>query len=309
MDKSTGRDGKPVVAGYFIESSAFLDTGAWSITEVWRFVSRARIFVLLGCILGLLLGGTYFVAVDKVYRATVLTVPAPSSVDSSSGLLGQFGGLASLAGISVSDDQSELRVALALIGSRNFLREFVLENRLIEVFFPRESGEYDEDVTSGEHPLLEDAIELVQDDLLEVVRNRDEGTISIEVEWKDPVLAASWANEIVARLNARMRASAIEEANKSIAFLNKEVNQTTIVELKTAIYDLIETHIKSRMIANVSDEYVLRVLDPAVVSGPDRYVRPILVATLMTGAILGMLIALGLAAFFLRHRDEAPPRS
>jgi hypothetical protein len=90
------------------------------------------------------------------------------------------------------------------------------------------------------------------------------GLVTVAVEWYSPDLAARWANGLVSMVNERLRTEATRNADHSIEYLNKELAKTNVVEIRQAIYKVIEEQVNNAMLANVQREYAFRVIDPAV---------------------------------------------
>ena len=78
----------------------------------------------------------YALLVPNQYKAIALLAPAQSSGGGLSGALGQLGGLASLAGVSIGGgESSEAQIAQEIMKSWNFIEGFIKENDLaVEVF-------------------------------------------------------------------------------------------------------------------------------------------------------------------------------
>ena len=78
----------------------------------------------------------YALSIPNQYRATALVSPAEGSGGGLSGALGQLGGLASLAGVSIGGgESSEAQVAQEIMRSRGFIEEFISENNIdVEIF-------------------------------------------------------------------------------------------------------------------------------------------------------------------------------
>ena len=72
------------------------------------------------------------------------------------------------------------------------------------------------------------------------------------------------ANGLVGLANELLRTRALEEAQRNIAYLNAQADRTNEVELRRAIFNLIESETKTLMLANGRTEYAFRVVDPAV---------------------------------------------
>ena len=102
---------------------------------------------------------------------------------------------------------------------------------------------------------------------------------------------------------AQTRARAIAEAEKSMSYLQSELDKTSIVGIRQGINGLIEDQINQIMLANVRDEFAFRVIDSAIPPSEDDYVRPIRWLYMLAGFILGAVLgsfSVGLRARLLR---------
>jgi LPS O-antigen subunit length determinant protein (WzzB/FepE family) len=125
--------------------------------------------------------------------------------------------------------------------------------------------------------------------------------VKVAVEWYSPDLAARWANHMVEMANERLRTEATRDAGQSIDYLNKELEKTNVVELRQAIYRLIEDQVSRAMLANVQRQYAFRVIDSAV--PPEFKSRPKRALFVVVGALLGL--GAGWLVSFLRRPDRA----
>ena len=89
--------------------------------------------------------------------------------------------------------------------------------------------------------------------------------------------------------NATLRDRAIAESNRNLSYLNAQLEKTSVVELRQAIYRLIETEVKSVMIAEGSQEYAFKVIDPAVI--PQDKIKPQRGLMVFSGFFLGFLFS------------------
>jgi hypothetical protein len=112
----------------------------------------------------------------------------------------------------------------------------------------------------------------------------------LQIDWKDRNEAAAWANELVQQLNQEMRIRAIADADASLGYLDKELQTTTVVATRDAIGHLIESQVKSRMLANVSKEYAFRVVDRAMPADADSPVKPQKLTMIGAGFFLGLMV-------------------
>jgi uncharacterized protein involved in exopolysaccharide biosynthesis len=129
--------------------------------------------------------------------------------------------------------------------------------------------------------------------VLDIKEEELDGLITVTVDWTDPKVAAQWANEMVALANELLRTRAMDESTRNIDYLNQQLSKTDVVEIRLALYRLIENETKQLMLANGKIEYAFTVIDPAV--APEIRVSP--KRTLMTligfaiGCVLGSIIA------------------
>jgi uncharacterized protein involved in exopolysaccharide biosynthesis len=117
--------------------------------------------------------------------------------------------------------------------------------------------------------------------------------VTIDIDWNDAAVAAQWANGFVALANERIRARAISEATRNIAFLTKQISQTNVVEVQHALYGLIENETKTLMLASARMDYAFTVIDPAV--PPERKYRPRRSLIVLGGTLAGLAIGIALA--------------
>jgi LPS O-antigen subunit length determinant protein (WzzB/FepE family) len=109
---------------------------------------------------------------------------------------------------------------------------------------------------------------------------------------------------VVKGVNEAVRARDVAEAERSIAFLNEQRNRTSLVSLTEVFAALIEQQTKTVMLANASEEYVFRIIDPPVVPELKSEPRRALIAILGTvlGGLLAILFVLG--RYFTKTYEE-----
>lgn len=254
---------------------------------LWRMLWRRRVLVAIFAAATGAVAVVYALVSTPIYRAeSVVTPLADSGFGDAASVLGRFGGLASLAGIDLGNRGVAAQEAHAVLQSRRLVEEFIRRNGLVDEILPP-GGE-----TSG----LWHAVQRFRNTVVDVNMDEQDGTTTVSVEWKDPALAARWANGLVALANELMRAKAIADSTRNIAYLQKQIETTNVVEMQRVMYDLIENETKTLMLANARADFAFRVVDPAVT--PEARVRPkrklIVVTGVAVGLILGVLVAVGL---------------
>jgi len=242
-----------------------------------------------------------------IYRAEVLLAPvSEEGAGSLSSLAGQFGDLASLAGINLGTNKDKTAESIAALKSRSLSVAFIDKENLKPILFPRKwSAEEKAWKDQDDVPTDWEAFKIFDKDIRTVSLDNKTGLVTLAIEWKDPALAAKWANRLVTQVNARLRNDAIEEAEKSIVYLEKQLGSTSSVEIQQAIYRLIEAQAKKKMVANAREEYAFNVIDPAV--APETEVKPRRILIIAIASLIGLISAMIVA--LILHRIKGQRRS
>jgi hypothetical protein len=98
------------------------------------------------------------------------------------------------------------------------------------------------------------------------------------------MLAAKWANDLVRETNEYLRAKALVESERNITFLRDLISKTDLVAVRNAVSSILENEINKEMLARGTDDYALKVLDPAVPPDRQEIMRKV---SVVLGAALG----------------------
>jgi len=247
------------------------------------FLRRHKFLLIFSALLTATLFVVLSYQIPRTYRAEILIQPVDPSANGLSGMASGIGGVAGLLGVQLGSANSSTAAALAVLQSRQLVDQFIQERNLLNVLLPRQSGGWSS--LGDEPPTLEDAFQKFSKQILTVTQDKRTGLVTVAIEWRDRQVAADWANELVARANQYIAGQAANEADRNVAFLNAEVSKSAEVGLRQAIYSLIESEIKKRMLARTRADYAFRVLDAA--AAPKKSVKPHRVFFLLGGAVLG----------------------
>ena len=244
------------------------------LAELWRAIWAGKLTILLVTMLFAVASVVYAINQPNIYRASVLLAPA-SNEGGLAALAGQFGGLASMAGItlgSAGSDKNEL--ALQVLKSRVFLESFIEKNSMKIPLMAVEKWDrktdsliYDKDVydidtkewvrdVSFPQLVEPSAWETFEEfkDILSVSSDRETGMVTISIEYYSPHMASIWLTKLVEDINENMRNVDKQKARNSINFLTKKLEQTSLADMKTVFFQLIEEQMKTMMLAEVSEE-------------------------------------------------------
>lgn len=286
------------------------DGGEINITKTLTAVWKAKVMVMGMCVVGLVLGLVIGIVVPKKYEASVVISPvgslgptgsASSALESAASHLGGLGGLLGVGGIGVDSRKEE---ALATLQSQQLTQDYIHGNNLLPILFAKKwesNRRVWRDATDP--PTLWKGNRLFDEKVRSLSTDPKTGLSTLTVTWTDPVLAAEWANGLVSLTNSYLREKAIKEARNNIDFLTQQAAKTTVVGIQQAIYSVLQEEISQITFAEGTQEYALKVIDPAF--APERPSTP----KAWVWALLGGLAALTLAVIFvvIRENDRAQP--
>lgn len=262
--------------------------------ELWDTIWSGRILIIAITTVFTLTGITYALLAQEWYKAEVVLVPADAK-KSMSGALAQFGGLASLAGISLPGAGEQ--EPLAVLKSKDFARSFITDQNLMPLFLEnveRDDPNYD----------IRTAIDTFDRSIRSVSEDKKTGLVTLSIRWKDADTAAEWANLLVQRLNDRLRQQALAESERNVAYLQKEMAATSVVSLQQSMGRVLEGEMQKLMLARGNEEFAFKVIDratpPKLRESPKRSL--IAIVSLLAGGFLGVLVV------FLRKAIQSRPK-
>ena len=217
-------------------------------------------------------------------------------------LASQYGGLAEMAGINLGGGGGNKEATIAYMKSRVFIDSFIKENDLMPILYAKKWDAANKKwlVDDPEKiPTTWKAYELFSKDIVDIQLDKKTNLVTLTVLWKNREQAVAWANKLIERTNANLREKAIAENQLSQSYLEKELQKTSVVEVQNTIYRILETQIKSMMMANTQEQYALKVIDPAALMDENAFVKPKRPMMIALGGIGGLF--LGILLVFVRQ--------
>jgi uncharacterized protein involved in exopolysaccharide biosynthesis len=295
------------------ELFSVLWSGKWLISAVTSLAAAISVVVAL--------------SLPNIYSASALLAPAESSGGGLSGLMKQYGGLASLAGVSLpgGEEGSRAQLGMQLMRSRAFIGDFVERRDILpelmaveswdagsgQIVFDPESYDAasetwvrDVEPPKAPAPSAQEAHKAFSS-ILGVSQDKQTGYVSVSIEHQSPVVAAQWVNWLVEDVNAAVKAQDVSEAEKSIEYLKQQVANTSLADLQAMFFELIQSQTETVMLAEVRPEYVFKTIDPAVV--PEEKSKPSRALICVLGTLLGGM--LGVVIVLIRHYARSEPEA
>jgi uncharacterized protein involved in exopolysaccharide biosynthesis len=266
-----------------------------SVKDLLRILWRGR-YLMLAVTLILTVGvAVYSILATKQYDAT--TILSPVADDSSGGrlssLVSQVSGLSSLTSMAGLPGNTNTQKAetIAVLQSNKLTQEYIASNDLLPILYP---GQWDSiqhkwKVQGKKVPTIWKANVMFRTTIRAVTTDSKTGLVALTIKWRDPQIAAKWANDLVKLTNDYLRKKAIDESERNIAYLSEQAGKTDAVGVRQAVYQILQEEIKKTMLARGSDEYAVKVIDPAV--APERPSSPQPVIWTIVAFFVGLLLS------------------
>jgi uncharacterized protein involved in exopolysaccharide biosynthesis len=284
-----------------------------SLSELWRAIWAGKLVIIFISLL--FAGASIYFALSKpdIYKASAILAPAANEGGAGglSALAGQFGGLASMAGINLGGGKSDkTALALEILKSRAFIERFIVKHDLLVPLMAAKNWDmltdtlilnvelYDEKnnqwirtvrAPKKQEPSLWEAF-IEFSNLLSVSQEKSTTMVTLELEFYSPVMAKNWLSFLIADINEFMRAQDEKEAQDSINYLTEQLKDIHVSSMEKVFYQLIEEQTKNMMLTKVKPEYVLKTIDPAQV--PEEKAKPKRALIVILGTILGGILSI-----------------
>ncbi|MBE3672548.1 hypothetical protein [Pseudoalteromonas distincta] len=269
--------------------------------------------IIIGTALSACLSVVIAVNQPNTYTSQVFMSPVSKSENGGlSNLAGQFGGLASMAGIS--------------LGGGGFLQNFISDRELMPDLIALESWDSeenkpvynsnlynsDEKTWTRQPPAGKSIIPTAWEGYnkllsqINIMFLKKKGLIELKVTTVSPELSVNIAKWLIEDLNQFWRAKDKKEAEEAIAYLKNQASKTNVSELRKVFYELIADQTRTKLLSSVGDYHLLKPLSPVVYpeekSGPSRAL--ICVGITFFGGLLTLILALVLTLRTRKSENE-----
>jgi len=258
----------------------------------------------------------YALMLPNVFQSQATMMPMEAN-QGMSGMLGQYSGMASLAGISLpSESGSKAQEAIARIQSfeffsNSFLPHIKLENLMAVKKWNQASNTltYDASDFNSESsqwlrkvPSSQKAYKRYKE-IMRIGEDKETSFVTFSVEHKSPFVAQQWVEIIMEQIDQVMRDQDRQTAMKSIEYLNSVTPTVNYKEIQQALSSLQQEQMKRLMMVEANDNYIFKVLDSPLV--PEVRFKPMRLLIVILGSMLGMMLSvLGVLVFHYTRKSS-----
>lgn len=281
-------DKKSEIKYVMVEPGSPVEGDEIDLVELARTLLRAWKIIVGFTIICTGLAFLHAIQSPPLYRTEILLSPIKAEQNGVSSALGEFGGFATMVGAQIPRD-SNIEHVIATLESRKFLGNYIRNQNLMPILFQQHWDEGNKAWLIDPPPSEKSAINVLKSNL-SIKEDTVSGLITVSVEWSNPQFATKVANEVIEHLNQQLREQAVADSKKKIGYLERELAKTTLQDMRAVLYNLLESENQKAMLANVNDDFALRVIDPAVEPSipykPNR--KLIVVMGVLFGGVIGV---------------------
>ena len=170
-----------------------------------------------------------------------------------------------LGGLTIGgNSNTKLDLAFNIIHSRKFLKDFIIKRDLASKLGLEMTKEEISSLSPQDQDqfLLSLAIGLNDSIVKSVSRLNDFFTVS--VIHSSPIISKQLLDWLIEDINKTMMGKDVDEAKKSIEYLKLQASKTSVGDLRKLFYSMIESHTTTIMLSEVTEEYIIKTIDPPV---------------------------------------------
>lgn len=277
------------------------NSDAFGLLQVILFANKNRKKILLISLIASSLCFFVLLTLENQYTSSsVLKLRNQETAPSVSN--SPFGDLSAIArgeSFSITDSKQQIGLILGLINSKSFYVEKILaDSSVLPIILGFKSYESDnqmnifdseiydplEEKWFGEYAVLNDigsthayGINSFNKflDYVEYSFDKESSLLTISVTHPSPLFAKKLLDSIINAINLHMQKNQILDANKSLNFLYKELENNPPEQVQVGISSLIYKNLNKKMLASIENEsYYFEIIDksylPSVKSAPNR---------------------------------------
>jgi len=275
------------------------------VSLLWSKKLTLLYFILTFSISSLLLA---FLTTNLYTSSSLLQVSQASNQSNLNSITSRYLDLASISGLGFSSgtDSSKKDLAIATLTSRDFFINILQSDPGIKAKIIA-AKDYDHDTKkiiyessaydgskwneTNEEPSSIEVHNYFIENVLKINVDKESNHIKLSVTHLSPLFAKELLEICIKELNLQLKKYDLEESSKAIKYLEDSLVNIKTNEIRNSINSLLEKQLEIQMLANIQDDYVLKVIDspfePVSKSYPSNFL--FLIFGIFCGGFFGII--------------------
>ena len=282
-------------------------------------IRERLVFIFVSSLFLMILFFLFSLFIPNHYKSESLLSVSNENLNDSNPGLSELAGIAASFGVGEAlsgDEKADLAIAIST--SRSFLEILIKKYEWIlpSLMAPKKFNSFENKLefneslydskqkkwvrqsffSKKEKPTYLDAHEVFIKEVFNISKNKLTGHVKMSAEHISPVFSKNLLEVIINEINQISRARDKESAEKAISFLQKESAKNSLDFLNKSISKLIEKQIEVKMMTEISDEYLLEIIDKPFI--PEKKSYPSRLSLGIFGFLIGLIISIVWAIYF-----------
>ena len=286
------------------------DDAEINLKELFSVLWKSKLSIIVITIFFALASVLYALSLPNMYKSeAILNIDSGSNSNTS---LGGLGGIATMVGINIPNSDGEKgKYAISTIKTRSFLQHLLAfedvlpslmaaksydDNSKKLIFDPEIYNENNKEWVRKPRKNQQSKpsyLETYPTYLFQVNVAQDpenQNFVTMSVEHLSPIFAKEFLELIIREANELLRNKDLSESSDAIKFLEAEIARASLVTMKDAINQLVQAQLEIQMMAKISPEYVLKIVEPPFI--PEDKFSPIRSLICIIGTMIGGIFAI-----------------
>ena len=291
--------------------------------ELWEKIWSHRKFITAFTLSLTIIAIVATLFMKNIYKSSAEILPIQQASNGSS-LMSRYSGIASLVGVNLPTSGGSENI-MALLKSRSLKKETIEKYHLLPIILYNSWDRKDKRwinkegiiekikkaiLGSGKKIFSKQEIRMAKaiktfSKMIDVSEDKNLGTITVSVEYPNPVIAANLVKDLLSTLKNRMTKEAIEIARKRKKILENELDKTQDPTIQQKLYSLIAKQEETMVMAKVSEDFAFKVIDPPQI--PIKKYKPKRKLIVIVSFIISLILSIFLV-FFIEFIKDAKRR-
>ena len=253
----------------------------------------------------------YSLSLPNIYTSSaILKVNNDSNTQAS--MFSQYSGLASMAGISLpSQSGDKMQYAIQTLKSKEFVKYLLKENMVLpnlmavkeydsvsksivydEKIYIENSNKWIREVSQGRSiiPSHIEVFEISYNPHYQARKDMKSGFLYVSFSHQSPGFSYSFLKKTIEVLNKISKEKDLQESQDALNYLYEKLSESQQKEVRSSINTLIESQLKTQMLGNIRDDYLVSYIDPPFY--PENKSFPKRSQMVILATILGFMVSI-----------------
>lgn len=271
--------------------------------------SLTTAFIILSLMFALIL--------PNIYKSEALLMPQEET-SGMGGMLGQYSGMAGLAGISIpTESGTKSQEAISRVRSFDFFSKYFLPRIELANLVAVKKWDSDQNIVIYNKKIYDDETKKwvgkpkseqeaykSYKRSLSIIEDKKTSFVILSMKHHSPFIAQSWTQIIIDEIHESMRDQDKIQSTKSINFLNSLSLTVQYEEIKKALSSLQQEQMKQLMMIEANEDYIFKILDPPI--APEKKSEPSRSIIVILGTLLGFIVSIiySLIKFYSKKENK-----